>query len=478
MTLRRRQVLTALGLGALAGLRMKSPLARAVGNPAPLRVVFFVTPHGHVPKAWQMGLGGAPDAFAERPLAGLAVSDLAPMFQSLHPFRDRLLIVEGLSHTSALADLEEIARLGGDGNNHSVGVAHTLTAAKAHQQAGSVCSGGARSIDQELALRTAAPGRFGSRVYGFDYVPNATVAPFSFLGPRQATPMVSSPATALSDLLGYYRPPMGGPPATRAARIAALRSSVLDGVAREYSLLAPRLAAEAEQKLLSHRELVHQLGASLGAGPSAQCDPSVDTSGSAITQFMRLIRFAFACDLTRVVTFVAPVPEPTELGYPASPTMHAYGHQSIEGATSCGAMFNPVAERAMIDMSKLYSGHLATLLRELDSVVEGSGTLLDHTIVVWISELATPTHEHQDAVTIVAGGGNDFFKLGRHVRYPRSWLNPIAKLPRVGPGHNRLFVSLLQAFGQGDQAFGMTQARASDGSLIPLTGPLQELHRG
>jgi hypothetical protein len=476
MTLGRRQMLTALGLGTLAGLHVRSPLALAA-EPAPLRIVFYVTPHGHVPKAWQMPLAGAPDAFAERPLTGLSVSELAPMLKNLHPFRDRLLVIEGLSHTSALFDIAEILRTGGDHNNHSVGVADLLTGTRAQQRSGSPCTGGARSIDQELALRTGAPGRFGSRVYGFDYVPNLTVAPFSFLGPGQATPVVSSPAQALADLLGYYRPPMGGPPQTREARLAAMRASVLDGVAREYTLLAPRLEAEAARKLMSHRELVQQLASSLGAGPSAQCDSSVDLSGHKIVQLMRLIRFAFACDLTRVVTLVAPVPEPTELGYPSSPTMHSYAHQSIEGATSCGTTFNPVAERAMLDLSSFYASHLATLLRELDSIVEGSGTLLDHTIVVWLSELATPTHEHQDAVTILAGGGNGFFKMGRHVRYPKPWVSPIARFPTIGPGHNRLFVSLLQAFGQPDRSFGLTEARSSDGSPIPLSGPLTELHR-
>src|SRR4051812_21033823 len=107
MRITRRQMLTALGLGSLTctGLRLQSPLAIAGGETAPLRIVFFVTPHGHIPKAWKMALSSAPDAFAERSLAGLGVTDLAPMLQSLHPFRDRLLLIEGLSHTSALQDI-------------------------------------------------------------------------------------------------------------------------------------------------------------------------------------------------------------------------------------------------------------------------------------------------------------------------------------------------------------------------------------
>jgi hypothetical protein len=487
MKINRRQLLQALGLGALAGLTGRSPSAFAGGPTSPTRIVFFVQPHGHVPSAWNMPIPGAPtDVFAERPLASLAPGDFSEVLRPLHPFRDRLLVVEGLSHTSMAADIAEITRAGvGDLNNHSISVAGLLNGARARQSLGVPCSGGARTLDQELALRTSAPGRFGSRVYGFDYTPNSTVAPFSFLGPGQATPIVADPTAAFADLLGYYVPPKTGAPPTREEALRALRPSVLDAVAREYELLGPSLDAAGRQRLEEHRALVRELEASLGAGVSARCDPSFDPTGHAVTQFMRLVKLAFACDLTRVVTFVAPVPQCPEFGYPADAHVHAtYAHASVNGSTSCGQTYSPVAERAMTDLGVWYAGHFATLLSELDSVIEGSGTLLDHTLVVWLTELATPTHQHHDTFAVVAGGGNgtanaaaSFFKTGRYVRYPRTLVNPIGGYPLTGPGHNRLHVSLLQAMGQPDTSFGLVEAKGADGSVIPLSGPLTELHR-
>ena len=63
----------------------------------------------------------------------------------------------------------------------------------------------------------------------------------------------------------------------------------------------------------------------------------------------------------------------------------------------------------MTDLDAWHAGHVAYLLGQLDSVVEGSGTMLDHTVVVWLTELATPTHLHYDAFTVryLRQGGAD-----------------------------------------------------------------------
>lgn len=153
----------------------------------------------------------------------------------------------------------------------------------------------------------------------------------------------------------------------------------------------------------------------------------------------------------------------------------------MNGATSCGQVYTPLAERAMADLNVWYAQHFAFLLSELDGVPDGDGTLLDHTVVVWLTELGTPTHRHNDAFTVLAGGASGFFKTGRYVRYPERHDNPVAgalsEWPRIGPAHNKLFVSLLQAMGQPDTRFGTTSATSSSGEPLDLTGPLLELHR-
>ncbi len=291
--MKRRQLLKALGMGGLASLVTLGASRRsraADPAPPPKRVVFFVTAHGHTPSSWMMPVPGDPAQVCERPLTPMLREELAVMLQPLHPFRDRLLVLEGLSNTVNLANIVEAWRDHTDPNNHSIAVAGLLTGNRVRQQQGVPCTGGARSIDQELAVRTAAPGRFGSRVYGFDYVPNLTVAPFSFLGPGQSTPSVSAPEVAYQDLLGGYVPPPTGQAPLRAQVIASLRPSVLDLVGREYEFLGARLDGEGRERLEAHRALVRDLELSLGAGPSALCDTSFAATGHKVTQFMRLIR--------------------------------------------------------------------------------------------------------------------------------------------------------------------------------------------
>ena len=292
--------------------------------------------------------------------------------------------------------------------------------------------------------------------------------------------MVSDPNAAFSDLLGYVAPVAAK--TSRADLLSSLRPSVLDTVGREYDLLAPQLGADGRQKLEQHRALVRELELSLGSvGPSAKCDTKFASIaagadvGPSVRQFMSLIRLAFACDLTRIVTFSAPVPQCPELGYPADGTFHGYAHQSILGNSSCGQMFSPLAAQAMTDLDAWHAGHVAYLLQQLDSVAEGSGTLLDHTVVVWVTELATPTHQHFDVCTLLAGGCNGFFDTGRYVRYPRLLPNPLPNGALTGPPHNRLHVSLMQAMGQTDTSFGMTSAEAADGTPLSFSGPLTEL---
>jgi hypothetical protein len=129
----------------------------------------------------------------------------------------------------------------------------------------------------------------------------------------------------------------------------------------------------------------------------------------------------------------------------------------------------------MTDLDAWHAGHVAFLLQQLDSVPEGSGTLLDHTVVVWVAELATPMHQHWDVCTLLAGGRNGFFNNG-YVRYPRTLPNPLLNMAITGPAQTLPARQLAPGrWVKTDTSFGMTSCVADDGTPFSLTEPLTEL---
>ena len=85
MRLKRRQLLQALGLGALSSVIRGEPVARAGGPTFPSRIVFYVQPHGHIPNAWKMDIpNGAASQLGERSLTDLAQADQVMQKFAIH----------------------------------------------------------------------------------------------------------------------------------------------------------------------------------------------------------------------------------------------------------------------------------------------------------------------------------------------------------------------------------------------------------
>ena len=165
-----------------------------------------------------------------------------------------------------------------------------------------------------------------------------------------------------------------------------------------------------------------------------------------------------------------------EFGFPAEHDVHGnYAHSAVDDG---GEPFSLESERAMTEYNTYYAQHLAAFLQRLDSIPETDGTLLDHTAVVWLSELGSPTHQHKDACTLIAGG-TDFFRLGNYHRYARTIPSPSPWFTQpgesIGPSHNQLFVTLLRFMGRDDETFGDAFAASPHGD-VPLSGTLRELH--
>ncbi|MGE0784746.1 MAG: DUF1552 domain-containing protein [Sandaracinaceae bacterium] len=471
----RRDALRALGIGSAAALFPSAVWrpSRAKAQDGPPRVIFLTTQHGAPRQHWKMDLPGlAPDADSAVDLGPLDRSQFSQVLDPLYDVRQRLTVVEGLAMMSAMLDEP--------GNNHGVSWAHLLTNHPADYTNPYQTGGGAHpyataiSIDQYIASQTAAPGtipsvewgyggRFGSGPIGYSTDTDGAWLPFE-----------DSPSRAFDRLF-----PMGPPmpddptPPTRRELIRAERPSVLDLAARQYDRVMPTLGAADRDKLMLHqqriRELELQLRAPGGGGGGAMCDPTFDSTVARMDAFFRLTTIALSCDLTRVIALNVGQLTPSEFGAPPGDVHQDYAHgTSVE------------AYQYMADYYRVHAEQLKTLIGYLDEVPEGDGTLLDNTMIVWLTELATGGHDMADGITVVAGGGRGALHPGRYVRFAQNRPAPCRSYgcqsgASVGPGQSHLFVSAMRAMGMSDDGFGQRSGTALDGSTIDMTGPLPML---
>ena len=112
-------------------------------------------------------------------------------------------------------------------------------------------------------------------------------------------------------------------------------------------------------------------------------------------------------------------------------------------------------------------------LPAVPAVPAEDGSLLDSTLVLWISEMARPTHSFDRLPIVAAGGG---VRTGRYVHWASNTAAPEnSSVDFLGLPHNHLLVSLAELFGVDVPSLGIESYAAWDGSTVDLRGGLAGL---
>lgn len=457
-----------LGLGsAAAAMPSATWQPKAHAQAGIKRVVYFTTQHGAPAQHWKMNPAGLPpnsDGFV--PLGGLSESEFSHVLAPLHPIRDQISILDGMVMASAMLDRQ--------GNGHGVSGAHLLTNSPANFDMPFAGSGDsidpyptARSVDQHIANSIAyPPGTLPSVLWGSGG--RLGSAAFSTGEDGSWLPIERSPSNAFQRMMGLLPTTVDPNPPTRRELIQAQRASVLDVAAGEYERLIPRLSEADRSRLDFHRQQIRDLEVRLsGSREGIMCSTDFSASGDVMDQFARLTTLALSCDVTRVVALNVSELAATEFGAPSGSDVH----QDWAHGTS---------EEARMHMANYYRVHaqqFAGLVGHLGRAPDGNGGfLLDHTMVVWMTELGNGEHDFYDCLTVVAGGGAN---RGRYIRYaqnrPRICDNYLcdATTSGTGPGHQHLLISSMQHMGLEDNTLNASTGQAMDGSTIDLSGPLE-----
>src|ERR1041384_1676350 len=108
---------------------------------------------------------------------------------------------------------------------------------------------------------------------------------------------------------------------------------------------------------------------------------------------MDIVTSVLACDLTRVISL--------QISYAFSNVVHTWLGHTKGHHTMCHDGIDRRTELTALDLWS--STQVSYLLGKLDGVKEGSGTLLDNTLVVWGRENGTTAHRMENVPFLLAG---------------------------------------------------------------------------
>ncbi len=380
-------------------------LAQTAANPKPRFVGCFV-PHGMAPGYWVPDKVGPLDAA------------LPFNWKPLEPFRNYTVILSGLHSRSSEPPP------GATGADHWVAAAF-MCASKPKKTAGADVYAGT-TIDQIIAqkigrenlmpsmqLAVEDPGANSSNCgEGYSCTYTNTI---SWSSPTDPLPMELNPQVVFERMFG------DGSTAELRARRRKRDSSILDSLTGSLSRLRNESSAADRARLDNYTDNVREIErrlqiamkASSVAPPEMQVPVGVpQTFDEHIKLQFDLLALAFQADITRVGTLLF-ARDLTGRTYPESEAPTAGFH---------GASHHGEDPRRIAELSKINQYHvkmLAHLIANLAKTQDGDGTLLDHSLVLYGSNMGNSNqHVHYDVPHVLVGGLNGKLKGGRHLAYP------------------------------------------------------------
>src|SRR5712691_5352265 len=401
----------------------QTPLAKTAATPKSRFAGIFV-PHGAAPGWWVPEAGGPGEPKSQPGSRGF---EFPMIMKPLEPFRDHTVILSGLWSKSAEPPP------GATGADHWVAAAF-LCANKPKKTAGADVYAG-HTIDQIIAekigrenlmpsmqLAVEDPGANSSNCgEGYSCTYTNTI---SWATPTSPLPMELNPQVVFERMFGD-----GSTVAQRAKR-RKRDGSILDSLSGSLSRLRNESSAQGRAKINDYtenvREIERRLQIAMKASTVAPSDMTVpvgvpQTFDEHIKLQFDLMALAFQADITRVGTLLF-ARDLTLKTYPASEAPTVGFH---------GASHHGEDPRRIAELSKINQYHvkmLAHLIANLAKTQDGDGTLLDHSLVLYGTNMGNSNqHVHYDVPHVLVGGLNGKLKGGRHLAYPTKTI-PTANL--------------------------------------------------
>jgi hypothetical protein len=424
----RRTFLAGVGAAAGAGTFLRPLFASAAGA-SPMRLVVIHRPCGT-------------DEASFFPAGGDATNFTLPRI--LTPFqalKDQMVILNGVTCPRDP---------GWAGDKHSDGLITMMSGKRAIEIPGTSSGGDANaknhcaataSFDQWMLQKSPAlMGATTPSLQSSAYRPSSIGLPnfkvMSYTGLNGTLFPEARPSTLFANL---FQSSMANSSPEVLAKLKAQQKGVLDFIHKDLTRLQGTVPKSQLTKLDAHLAGIQALETKLNApipsvsagstcaAPSQAVEPGV-TGGLTIDEAQHtvvsqnqlgIIASAFQCDLTRVATFT-----------------FAHGNSALRFANIIPGFANTgghhdishqgeaLSDHATID--QYYSQRVAEFVQHLKDTPDGAGTLLDNTLVVYISECNVgASHSIQNMPILMFGAKALQLQTGRHLHFNGTYMNDV-----------------------------------------------------
>ncbi len=461
------------GAGAVLSLPFLEQFARGAVSP-PLRLGIVTVAGGTVLESW-------------KPTAVGKLAKLPSILRPLEFAKDQLLILSGLSNHG---------RSEGGLNAHEHCSLMHLTGAEVVKKIDGKLVAGV-SVDQAAAKVVGSQTFLPSLEVGLAGNENK----YSFRSADTPIPFEANPRLAFDRMFRGRTPVVpnwatrGQPPSTAPTgkRAATIDQSVVDLVREEANDLRKNLGAIDTRRLDQYLDAVRAIERRIDFVERRQQQEILDSKNPGLSNlrlptnlpkenlpiweithpvmrdperhadYIRLMAdlmiLGFQTDTTRVATFAcgsdeAHFPGVVTVGYETH--CHTLEHQ---GNSFRPEDADPIAREACRQIHAWYTMLFAEMIRKMQAIDEGGGTLLDNTMLLYTSYMADGGHGTNNYPVLLAGKAGGTLAPGRHVAYPDK--TPVANL----------YAEILDRMGAPTKSFGENQTSAHrrfDGRLPDL----------
>ena len=408
--LSRRTVLKGAGVAfALPLLDAMIPAATALAQTAAapkLRVGFFYIPHGAI--MWNTAFGKDMDHWS--PSGTGENFKLSPIMEPLDKFK---------RYVTSFGNLENKAN---QNSVHSIVPATWLSGVKPDQS--SPGANMAPTIDQIIASKIGQDTALPSLEVASETTTQVAACPsgagcyysttLSFRNATSPLPMEFNPRKVFTQLFGE-----GDTPAERDA-IAVETKSLLDLIADRTAALKRELGAGdrvvLDEYLDTVREIERRVQKAEQRDLSAITLPEapvgeLDAFDGQVKLMFDLLALAYQANLTRVASYIMV----------AEGTNRTYNHIGVSDA------FHPLSHHAndkdrllkLVKIQRYHMERFADFVAKMAATKEGDGTLLDHSLFMYGSNMSnSDRHNNYPLPNILVGGAAGRVKGGQHIELP------------------------------------------------------------